>query len=136
MFLNLSILIFTGEQRKNGVLLLPVKIMVRAVRGSMLRYALLPRDKGVIAKSFARIHLANLINFGIIPLTFKNAEDYNRIDPDDELQIRTADLDNGDSVLKNLTKGVEIPVQHAMTSSEVLRIKAGGTLAYISRQNM
>ncbi|HHT47480.1 MAG TPA: aconitate hydratase [Firmicutes bacterium] len=92
--------------------------------------------KGVIAKSFARIHLANLINFGIIPLTFKNAEDYNRIDPDDELQIRTADLDNGDLVLKNLTKGVEIPVQHAMTSSEVLRIKAGGTLAYISRQNM
>ncbi|MGI6318793.1 MAG: aconitate hydratase [Firmicutes bacterium] len=91
--------------------------------------------KGVIAKSFARIHLANLINFGIIPLTFKNAEDYNRIDPDDELQIRTADLDNGDLVLKNLTKGVEIPVQHTMTSSEVIRIKAGGSLAYISRSN-
>ena len=91
--------------------------------------------KGVIAKSFARIHLANLINFGIIPLNFKNAEDYNRIDPDDELQIRTADLDNGDLVLKNLTKGVEIPVQHTMTSSEVIRIKAGGSLAYISRSN-
>jgi aconitate hydratase len=91
--------------------------------------------KGVIAKSFARIHLANLINFGIIPLTFKNAEDYDRIDPNDELQIKTAELDNGDLVVKNLTKGVEIPVQHTMTSSEVIRIKAGGSLAYISRSN-
>ena len=91
--------------------------------------------KGVIAKSFARIHLANLINFGIIPLTFKNAEDYDRIDPNDELQIKTAELDNGDLVVKNLTKGVEIPVQHTMTSSEVMRIKAGGSLAYISRSN-
>lgn len=91
--------------------------------------------KGVIAKSFARIHLANLINFGIIPLTFKNAEDYNRIDPEDELQIKTAELNSGDLVVKNLTKGVEIPVQHTMTSSEVIRIKAGGSLAYISRSN-
>ncbi len=91
--------------------------------------------KGVIAISFARIHLANLINFGIIPLTFKNAEDYNRIDPEDELQIKTAELNSGDLVVKNLTKGVEIPVQHTMTSSEVIRIKAGGSLAYISRSN-
>jgi aconitate hydratase len=91
---------------------------------------------GVIAKSFARIHLANLINFGIIPLTFKNSDDYDRIAPDDELQLDTAALDSSDLVVKNLTKGIEIPVQHSMTPSEVMRIKAGGTLAYISRHNL
>ena len=91
---------------------------------------------GVIAKSFARIHLANLINFGIIPLTFKNSDDYDRVAPDDELQLDTAALDSSDLVVKNLTKGIEIPVQHSMTPSEVMRIKAGGTLAYISRHKL
>ena len=89
--------------------------------------------KGVIAKSFARIHLANLINFGIIPLTFKNLDDYDRVDPDDELQVDTADLDSNELIIKNLTKGTQIPVQHTMTPSEIIRIKAGGSLAYISK---
>jgi aconitate hydratase len=89
--------------------------------------------KGVIAKSFARIHLANLINFGIIPLTFKNLDDYDRVDPDDELQVDTADLDSNELIVKNLTKGTQIPVQHTMTPSEIIRIKAGGSLAYISK---
>ena len=43
--------------------------------------------KAVIAKSFARIHLANLINFGILPLVFKDKEDYDFIDEMDELMI-------------------------------------------------
>lgn len=89
--------------------------------------------KGVIAKSFARIHLANLINFGIIPLTFKNIDDYDRVDLNDELQIDAAALDSSELIIKNLTKGIEIPVQHTMTPSEIIRIKAGGSLAYISR---
>lgn len=89
--------------------------------------------KGVIAKSFARIHLANLINFGIIPLTFKNTDDYDRVDPDDELQIDASALDSIDLILSNLTKGTQIPVQHTMTPSEIIRIKAGGSLAYISK---
>ncbi|MEW5921427.1 MAG: aconitate hydratase [Bacillota bacterium] len=91
--------------------------------------------KAVIAKSFARIHLANLINFGIIPLTFKNEEDYDRVDPGDELQLDSAALDSNDLMIINLTKGIEIPVQHNMTPSEIMRIKAGGSLAYISKNN-
>lgn len=43
--------------------------------------------KAVVAKSFARIHMANLINFGIIPLTFKNPEDYDKINEDDDIEI-------------------------------------------------
>ena len=41
--------------------------------------------KAVVAKSFARIHVANLINFGILPLTLKNLDDYDKIDEGDEL---------------------------------------------------
>jgi len=89
--------------------------------------------KGVIAKSFARIHLANLINFGIVPLTFKNSEDYDRVDPDDELQLDTAALEGSELTVRNLTKGMEIPVKHSLTPSEITRLRAGGTLAYISR---
>jgi aconitate hydratase len=52
--------------------------------------AIVPRFLGVcakIAKSFARIHKANLINFGILPLTFANADDYNEVDQDDRLRL-------------------------------------------------
>lgn len=91
--------------------------------------------KAVIAKSFARIHLANLINFGIIPLTFSNSEDYDSINLDDELQFDAAGLDSNELILKNLTKGTEIKVEHTMNDLDVTRIKAGGTLAYISKMN-
>ena len=46
--------------------------------------------KAVIVKSFARIHLANLINFGIVPLTFVNPDDYSNIDEMDELRLHMA----------------------------------------------
>jgi len=90
----------------------------------------------VIAKSFARIHLANLINFGIIPLTFKNGEDYNNIDLDDELQLDTNSLDSNTLSIKNLTKGIEIELQHTMIPSEIEYIRAGGKLAYISKSDL
>ena len=60
--------------------------------------------KAVIVKSFARIHLANLINFGIVPLTFVNPDDYSNIDEMDELEINIGDL-QGECVLHNKTKG-------------------------------
>ena len=44
--------------------------------------------RGVIAKSFARIHKDNLINNGILPLTFQNEADYDRFDVDDELELK------------------------------------------------
>ncbi len=91
--------------------------------------------KAVIAKSFARIHLANLINFGIVPLVFSDAGDYDRIEPDDLLEFAAADLDRRKLVVKNLTRGIEIPVEHSMMEAELERIKAGGSLAYISKNN-
>ena len=48
--------------------------------------------QAVIAKSFARIHMANLINFGILPLTFKEDEDYQWIDQGDEIEIEVNSL--------------------------------------------
>jgi len=92
--------------------------------------------KAVIAKSFARIHLANLVNFGIIPITFSNGADYDSIDTNDLLEFASADLDRGIIIVKNLTKGIEIPVQHTLTPSEIVRIRAGGSLAYISKKNL
>ncbi len=91
--------------------------------------------RAVIAKSFARIHLANLINFGIIPLTFANSADYDKIEPDDELSLAAADLESSELLLKNVTRGIEIPVRHTLSANEIKRLKAGGSLAYISKHN-
>ena len=89
--------------------------------------------KAVICKSFARIHLANLVNFGILPATFKNPEDYSKIDVGDELKIDVASLD-GELVLENLTKGLKIPVQHSLSDEDKVVLKAGGRLSYSKKQ--
>jgi len=88
--------------------------------------------KGVIVKSFARIHLANLINFGIIPLEFVDAADYDAIEPGDILSIDVSDL-SGDLVLKNTTKGKEIPVRHHMSERDRAILKAGGKLPFTAQ---
>ncbi|MGL4772015.1 MAG: aconitate hydratase [Clostridium sp.] len=89
--------------------------------------------KGVIAKSFARIHKANLINNGIIPMEFKNEEDYNNIDLVDELVIDNIldEISSGILKVKNITKGTEIEVLAQLTSKEIDIIKAGGRLNYV-----
>lgn len=91
--------------------------------------------KAVIVKGFARIHLANLINFGILPLTFVNEGDYEKIDRDDQLEFSTAGLDSGTLVLKNLTRKVEIPVKHSLTARDLEIVRAGGTLAYVKSRS-
>jgi aconitate hydratase len=91
--------------------------------------------KGVITKAFARIHLANLINFGILPLTFVNEADYDKIEPNDMLELDTSHLDQKPIVLKNVTKGVDIPVTHTLTSRDLEIVKAGGTLAYVKSRS-
>jgi len=48
--------------------------------------------RAVIAKSFARIHLANLVNFGILPLTFVREEDYDRVAQGERVRLELADL--------------------------------------------
>ena len=85
--------------------------------------------KGVIVKSFARIHLANLINFGIIPLEFIDSADYDAIEQGDDLSIDVSDL-NGDLVLQNKSKGKDIPVRHHMSERDRAILKAGGKLPF------
>ena len=83
--------------------------------------------KAVITKSFARIHLANLINFGILPLTFKDAKDYDRIEQGDELALDIANIDRPQ--LENKTRGFKIPVVPQLSSGRDRElILAGGAL--------
>jgi len=92
--------------------------------------------KGVLAKSFARIHMANLINSGILPLTFINEQDYDKIDVDDELLIDEAksQVDKGEVIIKNLTKGEEYKLALPLTQRQKEIIKEGGLLNYTRRQ--
>jgi len=94
--------------------------------------------KGVIAKSFARIHMANLINSGIIPMTFANESDYECIESGDELVLEDArsQIKNGrELVLRNITKNKDIPVKVALSERQVEIILAGGLLNYTRRQS-
>jgi aconitate hydratase len=89
--------------------------------------------KMVLTKSFARIHLANLINFGILPLTFADPADYDKIEQGDKLQLpMVADIitTGADLMVKNLTKGVDIPVTYSLTPRQVAIVRAGGLLNY------
>lgn len=89
--------------------------------------------KGVIAKSFARIHMANLINSGILPLTFDNEQDYDIMDMDDELVIENAidQIKSGLPIMvKNITKGKEIKTNIALSDRQREMILAGGLLNY------
>lgn len=88
--------------------------------------------KAVIVKSFARIHLANLVNFGIVPLTFKNPEDYDRVEPGDLLHVVIGDL-KGEVVLKNVTRGIDIPLAHTLSKLDAEILKVGGKLPWIKK---
>lgn len=86
--------------------------------------------KAVIAKSFARIHKANLINNGIIPMEFEAEVDYDKIGLLDELVIEDikSALVNGKTIVKNLTNGSLFNVYINLTEKEINVIKAGGRL--------
>ncbi len=95
--------------------------------------ALSPRYLGVraiIAESFARIHLANLVNFGIIPLTFVDKQDYSGVSQGDVLDVDVRGLKKN-LCIKNVTKGLEIQVDLSLSDREKDVIKAGGKLASI-----
>ena len=97
--------------------------------------ALVPMYLGVrvvITKSFARIHVANLINSGIMPLTFKNADDYDKINQGDKLSLSNVfdGMDKGILILKNETSGAEIELVCDFTDRQKKILKAGGLLAY------
>ncbi len=93
--------------------------------------------KVVIAKSFERIHSANLINFGIIPLMFKTESDYDGIDSGDEIQIpniRKVISKNEPLIVKNLTKGKDFEVNYELSERQRNILLAGGMLSYIKNK--
>ena len=87
--------------------------------------------RAVVAKSFARIHAANLINAGILPLTFKNPEDYELLSQDAHLSIEGvfAGMDSGEMILSD-DQGHKIPLTCSFTQRQKDILKAGGLLAY------
>ena len=88
--------------------------------------------RAVITKSFARIHIANLINSGIMPLTFKNPDDYELIGEGDKLSISNIfeGMESGEMTLIDETNGKEIPLICAFTERQKGILKAGSLLAY------
>ena len=86
--------------------------------------------KAVIAKSFARIHAANLINAGILPLTFANPEDYESLSQDDKLTLENIfeGMEKGEITLK--ANGKEYKLACSYTKRQIDILKAGGLLAY------
>ena len=93
--------------------------------------------KAVIAKSFERIHTANLINFGIVPLTFKNEEDYGKVDQGDGLEIPDIGekIRTGETlIVKNTTRGLQFEVSYDLSERAKGIVLSGGMLSYIKNK--
>ena len=89
--------------------------------------------KAVITKSFARIHCANLVNAGIIPFTFADEADYDKISVNDELcleNIRDSIANGTDVTLKNLTTGESYKLDYQLSERQRDILLAGGLLDY------
>lgn len=101
--------------------------------------ALLPMILGVeavIAKSYARIHKENLFNYGILPLVFKNKEDYERISRDDVLAINDmyAQVDKGEVKVKVINKNIEIDAVLVASDYDKRVLKEGGAVNYLKNK--
>lgn len=92
--------------------------------------------RAVVAKSFARIHVANLINVGILPLTFKNPDDYDKLSMNDVLTFSDvhSGMDKGVIVMKDETTGESFDLCCSFTERQKDILKAGGLLAYTKEQ--
>ena len=93
--------------------------------------------KAVVAKSYARIHCANLANAGLIPLQFVDEADYDRIDQMDELRLPRIkeELKQGTQVtLEDVTKGFAVQVEAQLTQRQREMVLAGGLLNYTKHQ--
>jgi aconitate hydratase len=97
--------------------------------------ALAPRHlgvKAVLAKSFARIHRANLVNFGILPLIFKDKADYETILTGEELAMSLRDLEPGGGISVRTDSGGRIHAVNDLSAKELEIIRAGGLLNYVA----
>jgi aconitate hydratase len=93
--------------------------------------------KAVLAKSFARIHRANLINFGILPLGFADEADADAVSLGDELEmgnLASELVEGGQITVNNKTRGHTFKVEHALTDRQIEIMKEGGLLNWIKRQ--
>ena len=88
--------------------------------------------RAVIAKSFARIHVANLINAGILPLTFADPADYDKLAQGDDLRLEDvfSGMDTGEIRLTDTTAGVTVTLTTSLTERQKAILKAGGLLNY------
>ena len=93
--------------------------------------------KAVIARSFARIHYANLVNFGIMPLVFANETDYEMVSQGDTIEIKDikAQIKSGNTVQAKTGSGKELVLRHSLTPRQVDIIIAGGLLNYTVKNN-
>ena len=91
--------------------------------------------RAVITKSFARIHIANLINAGIMPLTFKNPEDYDMLNQGDKLTLTDvfAGMESGTVILKDETTGGSFELCCSFTDRQKAILKSGGLLNFTKR---
>lgn len=92
--------------------------------------------KAVLAKSFARIHKSNLINNGIIPLTFTNENDYDDIDAMDEIVIENllSQIENKTVLVENKTKNTKYEMELSLSQRQIEMMKSGGLLNFMSFQ--
>jgi len=93
--------------------------------------------RAVVAKSFARIHAANLINAGILPLTFENPDDYDKVEQDDALELIGLHdgIKTGKITLVDKTKNIEIPCVGIFSERQQKILMAGGLLKFTKGDN-
>ncbi len=92
--------------------------------------------RAILAKSYARIHRSNLINFGILPLTFKDEKDYGATQQGDHLRIENIRHQlrvHRTLILQNVTQKREMVVSHQLSQREIEILLAGGLLNYTRR---
>lgn len=94
--------------------------------------------RAVFSKSFARIHKSNLVNNGIIPLTFKYEADYDDIDKMDEIEIPNLlkQIEKTTTIVENKTKNKQYEMELKLSGRQIEIIKSGGLLNYMSLKNV
>lgn len=101
--------------------------------------AIVPRYlgiKAVITKGFARLHLANMINWGLLPLTFVNSEDYEKVNQGDRLSLDTSGLAEGQTcTLRNETQNITITLSVPLCQADLEAIRLGGRINWVKNKN-
>ena len=93
--------------------------------------------RAIVVKSFARIHAANLINAGILPLTFKDPADYDKLQQGDRLILKNIHdgLENGSFLLEDTTQGLTVMLECALDDYQRTLLKCGGLMKYMETKN-